>query len=104
MKVIYNPFLPFPGFTAMNLCGLILARRESKPLQAVTLRHEAIHTAQMRETLYVGFYLLYLLEWFGKEAYRNISFEREAYQFAPYENYLEERRAYAWLKLVIHNS
>ena len=45
MKVIYNPFLPFPGFTAMNLCGLILARRESKPLQAVTLRHEAIHTA-----------------------------------------------------------
>ena len=45
MKVIYNPFLPFPGFTAMNLCGLILARQESEPLQAVTLRHEAIHTA-----------------------------------------------------------
>lgn len=110
MKVIYNPFLPFPGFTAMNLCGLILARRESEPLQAVTLRHEAIHTAQMRETLYVGFYLLYLLEWFiklfvyGREAYRHISFEREAYQFAPYENYLEERKAYAWLRFIIHHS
>ena len=110
MKVIYNPILPFPGFTAMTLCGLILARRECKPLHAVTLRHEAIHTAQMRETLYVGFYLLYLLEWiiklfiYGKEAYRNISFEREAYQYSAYENYLEERRAYAWLRLVIHNS
>ena len=110
MKVIYNSILPIPGFTAMNLCGLILARRESKPLHDVTLRHEAIHTAQMRETLYVGFYLLYLLEWFiklfiyGREAYRNISFEREAYRYAAYENYLEERRAYAWLKLVIHNS
>ena len=110
MKVIYNSILPIPGFTAMNLCGLILARRECKPLQKVTLRHEAIHTTQMRETLYVGFYLLYLLEWlvklfiYGKEAYRNISFEREAYRYAAYENYLEERRAYAWLRLVIHNS
>ena len=110
MKVIYNSILPIPGFTAMNLCGFILTRQESKPLQAVTLRHEAIHTAQMRETLYVGFYLLYLLEWiiklfiYGKEAYRNISFEREAYQYSAYENYLEERRAYAWLRLVIHNS
>ena len=110
MKVIYNSILPIPGITAMNLYGLILARRESKPLQAVTLRHEAIHTAQMRETLYVGFYLLYLLEWiiklfiYGKEAYRNISFEREAYRYAACENYLEERRAYAWLRLVIHNS
>ena len=110
MKVIYNSILPIPGFTAMNLCGLILARRECKPLQAVTLRHEAIHTAQMRETLYVGFYLLYLLEWlvklfiYGKEAYRDISFEREAYRYAASENYLEERRAYAWLKLIIHNS
>lgn len=57
MKVIYNRLLPVRGFTAINLFGIVFARRECRPLSEVTLRHEAIHTRQMRETGYVGFYL-----------------------------------------------
>ena len=63
MKVIYNRLLPFRGFTAINLFGIVFARRECRPLSEVTLRHEAIHTRQMRETGYVGFYLIYIAEW-----------------------------------------
>lgn len=97
MKIIYNRIIPFRGFAAINLCGVVFARREYRPLSATTLNHEAIHTAQMRELLYAGFYLCYLAEWlvrlFGKgNAYRNISFEREAYRHQHDPDYLRTRR------------
>jgi hypothetical protein len=82
MKIIYNNILPFSGFTAINIFGIIFAREEHKPLSGQTINHEKIHTAQMREMLYVFFYLFYGLEWvfklffYGKDSYRNISFER----------------------------
>jgi len=63
MKVIYNGLIPFRGFTAINLFGRVFARREFEPVSDRILRHEAIHTAQMRETGFVGFYLLYLADW-----------------------------------------
>lgn len=109
MKVIYNNIIPFRGFTAMNLFGLIFARKEYEPLSKQTLNHEAIHTAQMRELLYIGFYIWYVVEWlvklfiYGKEAYRNVSFEREAYQYAGYEGYLSIRKRYRWIQLIISN-
>ncbi len=57
----------------------------------------------MKEMLYVFFYLWYLIEWlirlFGKgNAYRNISFEKEAYLHDHNRNYLNERKPYDWLK------
>ena len=63
------------------------------------LNHEAIHTAQMRELLYVPFYVLYVLEWLcllprypkRHEAYRHISFEREAYAHQAEPDYLKAR-------------
>ena len=109
MKVIYNNIIPFRGFSAINLFGLIFARKECEPLSKQTLNHEAIHTAQMRELLYIGFYLWYVVEWlvklfiYGKEAYRNVSFEREAYQYAGYEGYLSIRKRYRWIQLIISN-
>lgn len=86
MKVIRNRLVPFKGFKAINLFGIIFVRRECD-ITATDLNHEAIHTAQMREMLYVIFYLTYLAEWLwhlfscrkAREAYRRISFEREAY-------------------------
>lgn len=108
MKVIYNNIIPFRGFTAINLFGVIFARKEYEPLSKRTLNHEAIHTAQMRELLYIGFYLWYVVEWlvklfiYGKEAYRNVSFEREAYQYAGYEGYLSIRKRYRWIQLIIN--
>lgn len=91
----------------MNILGVIFARKSANPLSAKTINHEAIHTAQMKELLYVGFYIIYVLEWlyrlvrsiFTKEnAYRSISFEREAYDHDEDMNYLENRQPYAqWM-------
>lgn len=57
----------------------------------------------MKEMLYIFFYLWYLIEWlirlFGKgNAYRKISFEKEAYNNENDETYLTKRKHYNWLK------
>ena len=107
MKVIYNSLIPFKGFIAINLFGIVFARKEYKELSRRTLNHEAIHTAQMKEMLYVFFYLWYVIEWiiklfrYGHNAYENISFEREAYAFQSDRYYLKGRKHYAWLKILV---
>ena len=102
MKVIYNKYIPFKGYAAINLFGLVFARKEFKPISERTINHELIHTAQMRELLFVFFYLWYGIEWIvrliqcrdSKEAYLNISFEREAYSNQNNLGYLKARKKY----------
>jgi len=87
MKVIYNSLLPVKGFTAINLFGVVFARREQGFLDDKLRYHEHIHSRQMRQCFAVGlcislvcifflqwwwilvvpfflFYILYLLEFF----------------------------------------
>ena len=66
MKIVYNKFIPFKGFCAINLFGIIFARKGCK-VTPRTINHEKIHTAQMRELGYIGFYVLYFLEWLRKK-------------------------------------
>lgn len=103
MKVIYNNIIPFPNYQCMNLFGILFARKNAK-LSDSTLNHESIHIAQMKELLYIPFYLLYGLEWLvklikngfkGHSAYRDISFEKEAYNNEHDLNYLKTRQHYA---------
>lgn len=103
MKIIKNNCIPFEGYKAVNLFGVIFYKGE-KP-NDVIINHESIHTAQMREMLYIPFYLWYGIEWFFRlfqhgDEYRSISYEREAYDNQDNENYLRERKPYAWLRYV----
>lgn len=91
------------GFLAINLFGLIFSIRR---LRASELRHELIHTRQQLEMLFLPFFVWYVVEWLvlclryrdRMKAYRNISFEREAYRNQDDEKYLEHRKMYAWTK------
>ena len=108
MKIIYNKFIPFKGYAAINLFGVLFAREERRPLTPTQMRHERIHTAQMKELIYVGFYITYIVEYFfrwvakpitGADPYRNISFEKEAYNEQGKLNYLSNRKHFAqWRK------
>lgn len=107
MKVIYNNIIPFKGFLAINLFGVIFARKKYKPVDIFTITHESIHTAQMKELLYIGFYIWYGIEWIIRliidkdsiTAYYNIRFEKEAYANESDINYLKNRKHYNWIKL-----
>ena len=62
MKVIYNNLIPFKGYKCINLFGVLFVRKGCT-MSDVDYNHEAIHTAQMKEMLYVPFYVMYALEW-----------------------------------------
>ena len=103
MIVIRNRLIPFGrGMIAINLFGIIFAKQ---PLSRRSMNHEYIHTLQQRELLFVGFFVLYVLEWLYHlirtrnwlKAYYSISFEREAYSKEILLNYRKLRRPYAWI-------
>lgn len=115
MKIVRNNIIPFKGFVAINLFGVVFVRKETRPPFNFSPRewdkmlvHEGIHTKQMQELLYLPFYVWYLLEWLVRlvmyrdrhKAYRNISFEREAYANQDNVFYNARRKRYAFLQYI----
>ena len=100
MKIIYNNVIPFKGFIAINLFEFLFVRKKLKHmLTREVLNHEKIHSAQMKELLYIPFYILYLIEWIFK-GYKNISFEREANKEQDNLDYLKNRKHFSWYKFI----
>lgn len=70
------------------------------------INHEKIHLRQQLELLIIPFFVLYVLEFFirlvqyreWELAYRNISFEREAYKNEKNHNYLKSRTFWSFKK------
>ncbi len=107
MKIIYNKRFPFKGYKAITLLKWIIVREDAKEYFTVEdYNHECIHYEQEKELWFVGFYLLYILEFLfallyfcnWHKAYRNISFEVEAYTYQDDLNYLQHRKRFAWSK------
>lgn len=104
MKIIRSNWIPFRGFSAINLFGILFVRPDVS-IHPVLLNHERIHTAQMRELWYLPFYLLYVGEWLWRlfrsgNAYRGISFEREAYDYDRDPEYLGQRKRFASFRYI----
>ena len=91
-----------PKRFCVNLLGTLWMRDPSW-LSDKLVNHERIHTAQMRELLFVGFYIIYVLEWLVRlviernfdRAYRAISCEQEAYAHGDNLDYLARRCHFA---------
>ena len=73
----------------------------------ILLNHEYIHFEQGKELLFVGFWLLYGLNYLinlfrykfdTRKSYKMIVFEREAYGKQSDLNYLSKRERYNWIK------
>lgn len=114
MKIIWNNLIPVKGFKAINLFGVLFVRGDAA-ISEKMLRHERIHTMQMREMLYVPFYLWYGIEYvirflgwcFEKKPcdpndkpYNRMSFEKEAYDNEHNVYYLKTRKHFSWLKYI----
>lgn len=109
MKVIYNNIIPFKGYKAINIFGLVFVRKGAK-FTEVDYNHEHIHSKQMAEMLWIFFYLWYGIEYliilcFAKwnkqnERYHDVSFEEEAYNNDSNLDYISTRKHYAWFKYI----
>lgn len=99
MKVIYNNIIPFKGYKVINLFGIVFARKDSL-ITTIDLNHEYIHISQMKDLLYIGFYIWYFIEYLIRliiyhnhnKAYRMISFEQEAYEYEKQIDYVQGYR------------
>ncbi len=101
--IIKSRLIP-DGF-CVNLFGTLWARDPSW-IDKYVVNHERIHTAQQHELLFIPFYIFYLIELCVRrlqyhtwhEAYRNISFEREAYTNGHNLSYLSNRKPYSFIR------
>ena len=101
MKIIRNKYI-ISGLQSNELFGVL---SEECRIDDITLNHEKIHTAQIKELWYVFFYLWYIIEWLIRlfmkgDAYRNISFEKEAYNNENDLNYLHSRKRFGFAKYI----
>lgn len=106
MKIIYNKIIPFKGYLAMCVFPFIFVRKDARNLTVKDINHETIHLRQQTEMLVIFFLIWYSLEYVIRwicygfnhgKAYRNISFEREAYKNQSNLDYPRTRKPYAFL-------
>lgn len=93
------------GFArAITLYPFVFVSKKADLHDPVLVNHEKIHLRQQQELLVLPFYVLYLAE-YGRgrlkglshhEAYRQISFEREAFAHERDMKYLENRKRKAY--------
>ena len=97
--------LPF-GSNALTLFPFVFYKKKADCQELRT--HEIIHLYQQMEMLVFPFYIWYLIEWCYRryqgrtwmDAYRNISFEQEAYTYDYLSDYIQIREMYFWKKFL----
>lgn len=90
----------------LSIWPFIILKNKALRSDVVLLNHERIHLKQQLELLVIPFYVLYMLEWIIRsviylntyKAYKNISFEREAYGNEKNLDYTKNRRPFAFIK------
>lgn len=106
-RIIYNRYIPFKGFSAIACVWWIFVRIGAK-ITTTYIRHEYIHLRQQKEMLVIFFFLWYGIEWLirliqyrnATTAYKNISFEREAYANQDSIDYLDIRKSFSFIKYI----
>ncbi len=105
MFVVIKPALLPKGVLAMTLWPFVLLRDKSLKANTVLVNHERIHLRQQIQLLIVPFYVWYGVEficrlvWYKdrKQAYKNLSMEREAYTNESNLEYLKAFKFWAFL-------
>ena len=108
MFLIVTKYLIPKGYRGLALFPFVFVKYSLDKKNPVFVNHERIHLRQQLELLIVPFFVLYFLEFFLRLiqyrnvdlAYRNISFEREAYANEKDLDYLKQRSFWKFLKYI----
>tara|TARA_R110001632_G_scaffold39207_2_gene98214 strand:+ start:1400 stop:1726 length:327 start_codon:yes stop_codon:yes gene_type:complete len=108
MFLIVNKYLLRKRFVGVTLWPFIVMKDRALENDTVFINHERIHLRQQRELLVLPFYIWYGLEFLLRllqykdryKAYRNISFEREAYSNEVDLDYLKRRPTWAFWRFL----
>ena len=105
MILILFKYLMPRGFRGLTFFPFVFLMNKEDALDKVFVNHEKIHLRQQIELLVLPFYVWYVMEflirWIMTKdknvAYRNISFEKEAYTNEKDLNYLQSRSFWKFL-------
>lgn len=94
------------GYVGMTVFPFMFLKYKTLKGNSVLINHEKIHLKQQLELLVIPFFVVYILEFSFRLlqyknwhfAYRNISFEREAYINEKDLNYLKKRPFWNFVK------
>jgi hypothetical protein len=108
MFVIVFKYLLPKGYRGISLFPFIIFSDNNAKNNLVLLNHEKIHIRQQLELFIVPFFVWYFVEFLIRYfqyknwniAYRNISFEREAYTNEKDLNYLKKRSFWKFYKFL----
>ena len=106
--IIVFPRLIAKSFSAVTIFPFIFLKNHQAKKDYVLINHEKIHIRQQLELLWMGFFVWYIIEYFIRLiyyrnsylAYKNISFEREAYRYENDLDYLKKRNFFAFLNFL----
>ncbi len=104
--ILISKYFFYKDYVGLSLWPFIILKERSLTHDEILINHERIHLQQQLELLIVPFYLWYFIEWGikcvwyfnGYKAYRNISFEREAYYNESDPDYLSERGRFRFMQ------
>ncbi|TRX38864.1 hypothetical protein FNW52_02130 [Flavobacterium sp. ZT3R18] len=105
MFVIVAKYLIPKGYRGLTLFPFVFIKYRFDSDDKVVVNHEKIHLRQQLELLVLPFFVWYFLEYAvrllqyknANLAYRNISFEREAYANERQLDYLKTRPFFSFL-------
>lgn len=108
MILIVTKYLIPKGYQGLALFPFVFVKHRLDKENACFVNHERIHLRQQLELLIIPFYILYFMEFLIRFiqfknwslAYKNISFEREAYANENDFDYFKKRSFFAFLKYV----
>jgi hypothetical protein len=99
MILIVSKYLTPNGFRSITVYPFVFIKFKESKIDLVLVNHEKIHLRQQLELLIIPFFIWYGIEFLirfsqfknWKIAYKNISFEREAYENEKDLGYLNRR-------------
>ncbi len=105
MILIVAKYLIPKGYSGLAAFPFVFLKKAGYKENHIFLNHEKIHLRQQLELLIVPFFIWYSLEFLFRWcqykdkilAYRNLSFEREAYANESNLSYLETRKYFSFL-------
>jgi hypothetical protein len=108
MFLIVTKYLIPKGYRGLTVFPFVFVKYGLDKENSVFINHERIHLRQQLELLIIPFFIWYFLEFFLRLiqykntdlAYRNISFEREAYANENNIDFLKQRSFWEFLKYI----
>nr|WP_248395372.1 hypothetical protein [Bizionia sp. M204] len=107
--IVVSKYIIPKRYLGLTIWPFIFLKNRLLKEDVVLINHERIHIRQQIELLVLPFFILYVLEFILRFfqyrswhlAYRNISFEREAYENENDLNYLKSRPFWNFSNYVI---